>query len=75
MWSRRERLKEILNLDDSTQVEYKHFSMSIVDGSTYRNAKAYVFGGKGGHGRGQSEDTAAAGSKQADAHAADADKP
>jgi len=38
-----ERLKEILNLDESTQVEYKYFSHSLRDGSTFRNAKAYVY--------------------------------
>jgi len=38
-----ERLKEILNLDDSTQLEYKHFSSALRDGSTFRNAKPYVY--------------------------------
>jgi len=38
-----EKLREILNLDPSTQVAYKHFSTSIKDGSTYHNAKSYVF--------------------------------
>jgi translation initiation factor 4E len=38
-----ERLKEILNLDESTQIEYKYFSHSLRDGSTFRNAKAYVY--------------------------------
>lgn len=38
-----ESLKEILNLDQSTKVEYKDFSGAIKDGSTFRNAKAYVY--------------------------------
>jgi translation initiation factor 4E len=38
-----EKLKEILNLDQSTQIEYKYFSHSLRDGSTFRNAKAYVY--------------------------------
>lgn len=38
-----EKLKEILNLDESTQVEYKHFKSAIRDGSSFRNAKAYVY--------------------------------
>jgi hypothetical protein len=42
-WSHSTRLREILNLDATTQVEYKHFSSSLMDGSTFRNAKAYVY--------------------------------
>eukprot|EP00823_Brevimastigomonas_motovehiculus_P008453 TRINITY_DN7744_c0_g1_i1.p1 TRINITY_DN7744_c0_g1~~TRINITY_DN7744_c0_g1_i1.p1 ORF type:complete len:303 (+),score=57.48 TRINITY_DN7744_c0_g1_i1:71-910(+) len=38
-----ERLKEILNLDESTQIEYKFFRFALQDGSTYRNAKAFVY--------------------------------
>jgi len=38
-----ERLKEILNLDESTQVEYKYFRNAIRDGSSFRNAKPYVY--------------------------------
>lgn len=38
-----EKLKEILNLDESTQVEYKHFSSAMRDGSSFRNAKPYVY--------------------------------
>eukprot|EP00164_Ancoracysta_twista_P020471 GFYU01036611.1.p1 GENE.GFYU01036611.1~~GFYU01036611.1.p1 ORF type:complete len:243 (-),score=70.18 GFYU01036611.1:99-827(-) len=38
-----EKLKEILHLDPSMMVEYKNHSTSMKDGSTFRNAKAYVF--------------------------------
>lgn len=38
-----EKLREILNLDESTQVEYKHFKSAIKDGSSFRNAKPYVY--------------------------------
>jgi translation initiation factor 4E len=38
-----EKLKEILNLDESTQVEHKFFKSAIADGSTHRNAKPYVY--------------------------------
>jgi len=38
-----EKLREILNLDESTQVEYKHFKSAIKDGSSFRNAKAYMY--------------------------------
>lgn len=38
-----EKLKEILNLDESTQVEYKAFKSAMQDGSSFRNAKAYVY--------------------------------
>lgn len=38
-----ERLKNILNLGSSTQVEYKLFKSAMVDGSSFRNAKAYVY--------------------------------
>jgi translation initiation factor 4E len=38
-----EKLKEILNLDESTKVEYKPFSLALRDGSTYRNARPYMY--------------------------------
>lgn len=38
-----EKLRDILNLDESTQVEYKHFSSAMRDGSSFRNAKPYVY--------------------------------
>jgi len=38
-----EKLREILNLDESTQIEYKPFKAAMKDGSSFRNAKAYVF--------------------------------
>jgi len=38
-----EKLKSILNLDHSTQVEYKPFRMAIQDGSSFRNAKPYFY--------------------------------
>lgn len=38
-----EKLKEILDLEASTVIEYKHHAESMQDFSTFRNAKAYVF--------------------------------
>lgn len=38
-----EKLRDILNLDESTQVEYKHFKTAMRDGSSFRNAKPYVY--------------------------------
>lgn len=38
-----EKLREILNLDESTQVEYKQFKVAMKDGSTFRAAKPYVY--------------------------------
>jgi translation initiation factor 4E len=38
-----EKLKEILNLDESTQVEYKAFKVAVQDGSSFRNAKAFTY--------------------------------
>jgi len=38
-----EKLKELLNLDESTLVEYKFFKSAIRDGSGFRNAKPYVY--------------------------------
>jgi translation initiation factor 4E len=38
-----EKLKQILDLEPSTIIEYKHHSESMQDKSTFRNAKAYVF--------------------------------
>jgi singapore isolate B (sub-type 7) whole genome shotgun sequence assembly, scaffold_0 len=42
----RDRLREILGLDPTTIVEYKLHKQSLVDGSTFRNAQAYVFAAK-----------------------------
>lgn len=41
-----DRLREILGLDPTTIVEYKMHKQSLVDGSTFRNAQAYVFAAK-----------------------------
>lgn len=38
-----EKIKEILDLEPSTILEYKHHAVSMQDMSTFRNAKAYVF--------------------------------
>lgn len=38
-----DRLRDILNLDESTQVEYKSFQSAINDGSSFRNAATYVY--------------------------------
>lgn len=38
-----EKLKQILDLEPSTIIEYKHHAESMQDKSTFRNAKAYVF--------------------------------
>lgn len=38
-----EKLKELLNLDESTQVDYKTFRHAIQDGSSFKNAKSYVY--------------------------------
>mmetsp|Transcript_16420 Transcript_16420/g.14714 ORF Transcript_16420/g.14714 Transcript_16420/m.14714 type:complete len:232 (+) Transcript_16420:93-788(+) len=38
-----ERLKEILNLDEESTVEYKFFADSVKDKSTHRNATAYTY--------------------------------
>jgi len=38
-----ERLKEILNLDEESTVEYKFFSEAIHDKSTHRNATQYTY--------------------------------
>ncbi|CAM9288100.1 unnamed protein product, partial [Phaeothamnion confervicola] len=38
-----ERLKQVLDLEPSTMVEYKFHKSSIKDMSTFRNAKQYVF--------------------------------
>jgi len=38
-----EKLKEILNLDESTQVEYKPFKAAMADNSSFRNAKAFTY--------------------------------
>ena len=40
-----DKLREILGLDPSTIVEYKMHKQSL-DGSTFRNAQAYVFAAK-----------------------------
>lgn len=38
-----EKMKEILDLEPSTMIEYKHHFKSMEDMSTFRNAKGYVF--------------------------------
>jgi translation initiation factor 4E len=38
-----EKMKEILDLEPATIIEYKHHAVSMQDMSTFRNAKAYVF--------------------------------
>jgi len=38
-----ERLKEVLNLDEESTVEYKFFSEAIIDKSTHRNATQYTY--------------------------------
>jgi hypothetical protein len=38
-----EKMKQILDLEASTVIEYKHHAVSMQDLSTFRNAKAYVF--------------------------------
>jgi translation initiation factor 4E len=38
-----EKIKQILDLEPSTIIEYKHHADSLRDMSTFRNAKAYVF--------------------------------
>ena len=38
-----EKMKEVLELEPSTVIEYKHHAVSMQDCSTFRNAKAYVF--------------------------------
>ena len=38
-----EKMKQILDLEPSTVLEYKHHAVSMQDLSTFRNAKAYVF--------------------------------
>ena len=38
-----EKMKEILDLESDTVIEYKHHAESIQDMSTFKNAKAYVF--------------------------------
>ena len=38
-----ERLKEILNLDEESTVEYKFFAEAVKDNSTHRNATAYTY--------------------------------
>ena len=38
-----EKMKEILDLEPNTVIEYKYHAESMQDMSTFRNAKAYVF--------------------------------
>lgn len=38
-----DKLRDILNLDETTKVEYKMFKTSMKDMSTFRNAKTYVY--------------------------------
>ncbi len=43
-----EKMKEILDLEASTVIEYKDHASSMRDMSSFRNAKAYVFAPAGG---------------------------
>ncbi len=47
-----ERMKEILDLEPSTVIEYKAHAESMQDLSTFRNTKAYVFAAASGSGPG-----------------------
>ncbi|CAM9408871.1 unnamed protein product [Ascophyllum nodosum] len=38
-----EKLKQVLDLEPSTLIEYKHHQVAIQDHSTFRNAQPYVF--------------------------------
>ena len=38
-----EKMKDVLGLDASTVLEYKHFRESLTDGSSYSGAKQYVY--------------------------------
>lgn len=38
-----EKMKQILDLEPSTIIEYKYHEQSMQDLSTFKNAKAYVF--------------------------------
>lgn len=38
-----ERLKDLLNLDESTSVEYKAFKSAMQDNSSFRNAKQFTY--------------------------------
>lgn len=38
-----EKLKVLLNLDESTQVDYKTFKHALKDGSSFKNAKSYIY--------------------------------
>lgn len=38
-----EKLRMLLNLDESTKVEYKFFGDAMRDGSSFRNAKAFTW--------------------------------
>lgn len=38
-----EKIKEILELEPSTIIEYKHHAESMRDRSTFKNARKYVF--------------------------------
>ena len=40
-------MKEVLDLEPSTVIEYKAHSESMQDLSTFRNTKAYVFAASG----------------------------
>lgn len=42
-----EKMKEVLELEPSTIIEYKDFASSMRDMSSFRNAKAYVFQSNG----------------------------
>ena len=38
-----EKMKQVLELEPSTVIEYKHNSNSMLDNSSFKNAKPYVF--------------------------------
>ncbi len=42
-----EKMKEVLDLEPSTVIEYKAHAESMQDLSTFRNTKAYVFAAAG----------------------------
>lgn len=55
-----EKLKAVLQLDPSTVIEYKAFSRSLKDGSTFHNAQPFVFAQKEKPGRAATGAAAAA---------------
>ncbi len=55
-----EKMKEILDLDPSTMIEYKFHAHSMADMSTFRNAKGYIFAPSEGNANAPANDAAAA---------------